>query len=326
MPWSNDQFDGSITLPTGSTSGRRIVLDGASIPASITVYDENDVIVAQMTTDLPNFTGDDGGFYTIDATSGKTAALIGDGIAFGDDTHTMVLTPNMTWEYVDSVNPDVPRLKLISGRVDNTQDYARVYLDASTTGIPAGVIMSANTADVADLQLIVYGDIHGLRDLHITRDSYINGVDQGRGLKDFTCITASAAGVTTTETVGITSGSVDFEDDRAYRVSVKGYLQSSVAADTVRFLIKKTNAAGQQFFDSFRTYVIQANNQQAGFSNECILKNVSGATVTASLVLTYVRGSGTGTVFLGANATNPAWMRIEDIGAAADYPDVNAIT
>ena len=59
MGRSNDQSTDTLTIPTGATSGARIVLDAESTPASITVYDANDNVVAQMTTTIPH-TGQDG--------------------------------------------------------------------------------------------------------------------------------------------------------------------------------------------------------------------------------------------------------------------------
>lgn len=43
MPWSNSQFDGTLTIPTGATSGARVVIDGDT--GRIEVYDSADALV-----------------------------------------------------------------------------------------------------------------------------------------------------------------------------------------------------------------------------------------------------------------------------------------
>lgn len=169
------------------------------------------------------------------------------------------------------------------------------------------------------------GDINA-GDVQVGGDVFISGVDQGRGLVDFTIITSNAATTTTTEVVAITSGSVDFEDQRAYSVKVRAWVMSSVTGDVVQTRLRKTNAAGQQLFDTFRSGVITGAGSQTSLNYEAIIRNVSGATVNRALAVTYLRAVGTGNVLIGGNATNPSWIRIEDIGPASDYPDVNAIT
>lgn len=70
MPWSNSQFDGTLTIPTGATSGARIVLDGTT--GRIEVYDASDALV-----------------YVIDAnTPGATAGPAGDPQVVIDSTAT----------------------------------------------------------------------------------------------------------------------------------------------------------------------------------------------------------------------------------------------
>lgn len=51
MGWSNDQFAGTLTIPTGATTGARIVLDGET--GQINIYDASDQLVGQIRSSTP---------------------------------------------------------------------------------------------------------------------------------------------------------------------------------------------------------------------------------------------------------------------------------
>lgn len=152
-----------------------------------------------------------------------------------------------------------------------------------------------------------------------------NGVDRGRGLMNYTAIVANTGTVTTTETVAITTPSTAFLAGRAYKVIIKGLAQSSVAADRVQMHVRKTNVSGAVYLDTMSTIVIPANTTNVLFDTHNIIKNATGSTITAALVLTYVRQAGTGNARIAADATNPAYVTIEDIGLAADYTNAVAM-
>lgn len=142
---------------------------------------------------------------------------------------------------------------------------------------------------------------------------------------NYTSIISNTATATTTELVAITTPSMTLRNGRAYRMTFKGLVQSSVAGDMVTVRIKKTNTSGTVYLDSMRIYVGNAAaNSPAYFSNICT--NTSGSDVTAALVGTYVRASGTGNVLIAATGTHVAYLHIEDIGIASDHSGAVAIT
>jgi hypothetical protein len=141
---------------------------------------------------------------------------------------------------------------------------------------------------------------------------------------EYTSITANTGTVTTTETVAITTGSVTFTNNRAYEVTIKCLVQSSVAADNVTVRVRKTNVAGATLIDQCRINIpVAAGNYPAYFSN--IVTNTTGADITAALVGTYVRTSGSGNSLIAASTTNVAYVRVEDRGLATDHPGAYAL-
>jgi hypothetical protein len=141
----------------------------------------------------------------------------------------------------------------------------------------------------------------------------------------YTSLTANTSTVTTTETVGFTSASVTFETGRAYRITLKCLAQSSIAADTVTVRVRKTNTSGTAYIDQVRVSIPAAGaNAPVYFQNICT--NSTSADVTAALVATYVRASGTGNALIAASTGNVAYMEVEDIGLAADFSGATAIT
>lgn len=146
-----------------------------------------------------------------------------------------------------------------------------------------------------------------------------------RGHINYTSITTSTPAVTTTHTIGLTTPVIDFQPQRAYRVTAKGFVQSSVSGDSVRIRVLKTNTAGQGFIDTFSGLVINGNNGMTSFTLQNIFRVTGASVVSAPLVMTYVRQTGTGNVFLGATAANPAYVEITDIGPASEYAGANVL-
>lgn len=149
--------------------------------------------------------------------------------------------------------------------------------------------------------------------------------DNRQRIVGYTAITANTATTTTVETVGITSGAVTFETGRAYRIALRGLGQSSVAADTMTLRIRKTDTTGDVYLESFRIY-IPVNDTNVDYYSAQICANNTGADVSAALVATYVRNSGTGNVRMAASATHVSYIQVEDIGLASDFPSARAIT
>lgn len=152
------------------------------------------------------------------------------------------------------------------------------------------------------------------------------GERAGEGFISYTSRTTNTAGVTTTHTVGFGTPLTTFHPGRAYKVHAKGFVQSSVANDTVRIRILKDTTAGQGFIDTFDGLEIHGANGMTTFNHENIFRVApAGPAVTASLVMTYVRNTGTGTVFIGATSANPAYIELHDVGDYNSYPGANVL-
>lgn len=139
----------------------------------------------------------------------------------------------------------------------------------------------------------------------------------------YTAINANSSTTTTTEAVAITTGSITFQNGRAYRISYKGLGAGTVNGDQGQFRVRKTNTSGTAYIDSFSQYLFNGNSM---FNLENVCANNSGADITAALVGTYVRASGTGTVAVNASTNNVAFILVEDIGLASNFTNATAIT
>lgn len=71
MPWSNNQFTGTLVIPTGATTGARIEIDGTT--GRIEVYDAADVLVYVIDGSIPGATAGPAG--SPQAIMGATASL-----------------------------------------------------------------------------------------------------------------------------------------------------------------------------------------------------------------------------------------------------------
>jgi len=145
---------------------------------------------------------------------------------------------------------------------------------------------------------------------------YIDGFRAARGTKDNTG-SAVNTGATAVEAVILTSNNVDFLDGAAYKVTF-GTLEQSSVANQVQFNVRRTNIGGAIKFAP------RSANCPGGAGNEvwceysCIIRNVSGATVTDKLVVTHTPSAGT--VLSKSNGTGQfRWLRIEDFGDATQF-------
>lgn len=295
MGWSNDQFDGTLVIPTGATTGPRIVLDGTT--GIITVYDAANFAVAIISpTD---------GFLTQSATG-----------EVGQVDQGVVRVGSSAWDNEASLSVQA---SLANGGLST-------FLGSATDVLGPGNALVGLTLDPGDASGFPYATAEFSTPADTTPTLFlIDNVDQGRGLTDHTARTTNTAGVTGTETVALTSASVTFLAGRAYRVSVKGVVQSNTAGDTVQIRVRKTNTAGAIYLDSFTGLRINVAGDNTPYCLENVIRNHTGADVTAALVMTYVRGSGAGTVLVAADAVNPAYLQINDIGASGSYPSANEI-
>lgn len=141
----------------------------------------------------------------------------------------------------------------------------------------------------------------------------------------YTAITANSSTATTTETIGITTPSITFQNGRAYKITFKGLAGGSITTgDQGRFRVRKTDTSGITLIDSFNMYLINGNS---AFNLENVIANTSGADISAVLVGTYIRVTGTTTtVSIAASTTNVAYIMVEDYGLASNFTNATAIT
>ncbi len=152
--------------------------------------------------------------------------------------------------------------------------------------------------------------------------------DNAAQIIGFAAITAttSAAG-STTELIGITTPTALFRNNRAFRLTFKGRMVTTVANDQGEFSVRKTDATtSPKLLDTFRI----SSGPSAGtygFYYQIVMVNTSGADISVPLVGTYARVVGsTGTIALAASTNDPAFVMVEDIGDQADFPGAAPMT
>ncbi|MFJ6386455.1 hypothetical protein ACIQJT_02480 [Streptomyces sp. NPDC091972] len=143
----------------------------------------------------------------------------------------------------------------------------------------------------------------------------------------YAAITSNTSGSSSTaDTAWVTTGAVTFRTGRAYRMTLKALIQGS-PADKATLRIRKTNTSGSVYLDTFHQGIQVSNSNTLIYaSNICV--NTTGADVTATaLVGTWSRSNGNAApVLVAASTTHVAYVQVEDIGIAADFPSATPIT
>jgi hypothetical protein len=290
----------SVTLNFGDVSGSVTIADGR-----IQVFDNTDTLMAEITP-RDGFENDGGVlvYETNPANKLYTVQMVDGLIRFYDGDDLPDLPGTIIYSVADAgTSVDPATLEISSGAQGTT------VLEPATLAL-----ISATTARTARADLTLDGGVFA-----------IDGVDQGRGLLDYQSTQANTGTVTTTETVAITTDSVTFRNGRAYEVVIHGLLQSSIAADVARVRARRTNTAGAILIDSMHAHYIPGANNNVLYDHAQKIINSSGSDITDVLVVTFVRTTGTGNVRIAADATNPAWIEIRDIGNATQYPSARAL-
>ena len=148
----------------------------------------------------------------------------------------------------------------------------------------------------------------------------LGGTDMGRGFRHVESQTVSS-GAIGAEAVVLTIANHLFRDGRAYRITMEGAVAGSAAGNLAFLRLRKTNAAGQALGDFSRFGPTPAGALGMNVGGTRFISNVSGADITADLVLTLASNVGTCTMI--ANGQMPRYILSEDCGAATDY--VNAV-
>lgn len=136
----------------------------------------------------------------------------------------------------------------------------------------------------------------------------------------------SGANVNTTGAEAIigTSDTMNFLQDRAYRIGMACLVESATSAVYV-LRLRTVNAAGQillQFGDNSRGGAGASRYEQ----REVIVRNSSGGDISKAVVLTGAGGTGANPMIYSHASTAPRTVTVEDIGAAANFTDYLALT
>lgn len=148
--------------------------------------------------------------------------------------------------------------------------------------------------------------------------------DNAQNTVSYDSLTTNSGTFTTTETIVLTTQTVEFRNDRAYRVSIRLLANSSVAGDRLTVRVRETDATGTAYIDQEVIYLPTTGNQPTNAAQ--IVANATGSDINQVLVLTGQRISGTGNITIAASTNNVAYIQVEDIGDASDYPGARAVT
>lgn len=292
--WSNS-YQGSLTLPTGATTGERIVLDGVN--GTISVYNAQDQLAAQI---LP-----DGSItsYGTDDQSGLPALAIMENGSF-DRTMTGVpftLTPAF----------------MAIGYNGFGTSVITWYHAAAPQGVDAPSIdmTSESAVGAGDSDMEIAGQ--RIRIL-CTSWSMNNGPLLGMGIYGKASRTTNAT--FDSEAVLLTTNSMTWVAGRAYRVSIWGLLNAPAANYALLRLRKGTLATGTIWKDQMRVNSLTVSGTNVAVNLAPVLVNNTGSDITSAVSLTGTEGSTAQTWNFTASAGNVASLTVEDIGSASDWP------
>lgn len=231
---------------------------------------------------------------------------------------TIVTASNSVVRVVGSANPNVAE----AFRIGDADLSPTLSLGGAPSAIAVALLGS----------LLVYGGIvgeirvEGDATLRLSGDDgtgtargnfVIDNVSQGRGLKSWTASQSSSAALAA-ETAVLTGNAMTAEFGRAYAVRFGSHNISSAGANRI-FRIRKSTVAGAVVIGTIDLSGTIAGWQQA----EHVFINATSADIAFTPCLTMAPAGG-GTVTQGGFATLERFLRVDDIGAAADFP--NAVT
>jgi hypothetical protein len=147
----------------------------------------------------------------------------------------------------------------------------------------------------------------------------IDGVSQGRGRLDRIDTTVSS-GAIGAETIVLTGNNVTFTNGRAYEV-ITGMQMTHSAAQFATLRIRKTNLAGLNVITHRHQVGAAASNN---YTDRAVVVRIGGTDFVGNLVASLTASAGTVTMFCAAPDL-VAYMEINDIGAAAGYPNAPTV-
>ncbi len=328
IEWDNPiaAGDGSLIYPALKSPNFAAGVSGWRVDRDGNVEFNNAIIRGEFTAGNGNVVIDD---------QGVRVALSPTDTLFMDITEGFVVeSSSNAYIQMDVTNTDRPAI--FFGLADSNHGYdylsATIRADYVESGVnerPFLQFFSPNIVGRADSQIILYGErSDGARALiNLTADTLI---DNGSTLRASSLITGdssdtASAAIGTTETVVLTSPSVEFRANRAYAiVSTCRYVLSAATAQFPVPRFRKTNLAGQLLADTGR-WDMPASGLSIMKTVNCIF-TVGATNVTAPIVMTLQTPTAAPTIIQNASAGNPRSFYIYDIGDAADYPDHTEMT
>lgn len=121
----------------------------------------------------------------------------------------------------------------------------------------------------------------------------------------------------TTEVVALTIASFTFRAGFAYRAVFRAGVASTTAGLYLNYRVRKTNAAGTDYGEFFRTPNITGNPVASALGTIYLLRT-AGTDLTTDVCLTVQPGSATA-ITNYANASSPRFLIIEPAGFASSY-------
>jgi hypothetical protein len=323
-----------------ATSGARVSLDSTGLK----VFNaSNAEIVSLLSSGSATFRG------TVEAASSTGAFILIDPdtpelVAESDDGNSVSLSvvgsgvaghiPQLLWGLsgwtpgridVDEDGGNQASLNLESPGVGAGNSASIAITGRNIAGpVPATVIeLNAEFVNFQPLATLSLGTSESTENNFV-----INGRDQGRGMvaNGWTTSTAVAT-ASVAEAVAFSTGTINFRDGRAYMLTMKGLVRNATSANQVETRVRKgTTVAGMELLRSREVYCHQANRSYPYFFSSPVA-NTTGSTVATQLCMTYESvTSGGGASQLVATSTEPAYILVEDIGVASDYPNARQIT
>lgn len=157
-------------------------------------------------------------------------------------------------------------------------------------------------------------------------DIWVDGTSIGRGQVAYVdSVATPVATATSTTHVAILSVTATLRNGRAFRVTVHGLTDSSIA-QPVFHAVFRNNVTGSRIVSLGFPRVLNANTAlPEPLTHTGLVKNASGADITDTWIWSFGLQSGTTAVDLTTAGNSPAYLLIEDIGAASDYPNATQV-
>jgi hypothetical protein len=318
----------TLVLPYGTSTGRRIILDGVN--GRIEVYSASNARVAYIDDTGVWVTDPDGSYVRIyDETVGSAAliafrtqniagvpttpAYIGARVVnySGSDVPTLdIFGPRAapgSFSYTRYFGPDAdgPYNSIING-CDFYEIYAQIYYYLS----------ALENVDIEAPEINLTGDVAIQGDLSVE----LNGVQksQGRGVVTTVSSNTTSASVTTTTTSAVLTDTTArvFETGRAYKVEIGGGFRTPSGTATyvdARFFLDNVEIAEFYRFPVAGVPVMNGNGV-------VYIKNETGAAVSGTPSLR-IASSTAGQPVQQFGGTSRRFLKIWDVGAAADFPE-----